>query len=322
MDKQIYLIHGGDSFIVRSKMKSVIAKYDIDDFNLNSYDAEETNISNAINDASTIPFMSEIKAVIIKNAYFLSNQKKPKKEINHNLGAFTRYLESPVSDTLFIVQAPYEKLDERKAITKFLKSHSTVEECKTLKDQDLRSWVKRQLGKNDITIDTDALNELLKRVENNTEVLVNETQKLILYSEGRHKVDIDTIKKVITKNVEDNVYEITNMLLENNRGKALEIYYDLVMHSEDPLRILGILVNKYREILHTKLLLKEGRDKTQIAKYFNATSGRAYYIMKNARGVSMDLVQKHLETLEDMDYKIKTGQIDKKVGLELFILGK
>ena len=166
------------------------------------------------------------------------------------------------------------------------------------------------------------LNELLKRVENNTEVLVNETQKLILYAEGNRNVDLDTIKKVITKNVEDNVYEITNMLLENNRSKALEIYYDLVMHSEDPLRILGILVNKYREILHTKLLLKAGKDKADIANYFNATSGRTYYIMKNARGVSSDLVEQHLRTLEDIDYKIKTGQIDKKLGLELFILGK
>ena len=30
---------------------------------------------------------------------------------------------------------------------------------------------------------------------------------------------------------------------------------------------------------------------------------------------------KQLRTLEDIDYKIKTGRIDKKIGLELFILG-
>ena len=51
-------------------------------------------------------------------------------------------------------------------------------------------------------------------------------------------------------------------------------------------------------------------------------SCRTYYIMKNARGVSTDIVVKHLKTLEEIDYKIKTGQIDKKIGLELFILGQ
>ena len=322
MSDSVFLFYGNDLYIIKAKTNQLIAKHHIDDFNVTTYDMEERSIEDALNDACTIPFMADKKVVIIKNAYFLTSTNKPKKEINHNLDAFNRYLESPCEETLMIIHAPYKKLDDRKSITKAIKSHSTVEECKPLKDQDLRSWVKRQLGKNDINIDTDALNELLKRVENNTEVLVNETQKLILYAEGSRKVDIDTIKKVITKNVEDNVYEITNMLLENNRSKALEIYYDLVMHSEDPLRILGILVNKYREILHTKLLIKSGKDKADIASYFNATSGRAYYIMKNARGVSSELVKKHLRTLEDMDYKIKTGQIDKKLGLELFILGK
>lgn len=322
MSDSVFLFYGNDSYIIKAKTNQIIAKHKIDDFNVTTYDMEEKSIEDALNDACTIPFMSEKKVVIIKNAYFLSSAKKPKKEVKQNLEAFNRYLENPCEETLLIVLAPYGKLDERKSITKTLKAHSIVEECKPLKEQDLRSWIKRQLGKNDIKIDTDALNELMSRVENNTEVLVNETQKLVLYAEGKRKVDIDMIKKVITKNVEDNVYEITNMLLENNRSKALEIYYDLVQHSEDPLRILGILVNKYREILHTKLLLNAGKDKAYIASYFHATSGRAYYIMKNSRGVSIELVEKHLRTLEDMDYKIKTGQIDKKLALELFILGK
>jgi len=321
MSERVYLFYGSDTYIIKAKTNQIIAKNKIDDFNVTTYDMDEVNIETALNDAATIPFMADVKMVIIKNAYFLTSDKKPKKEINHNFDALKRYLENPTNETFLVIHTPYDKLDERKALTKLIKNKSIVEECKPLKDQDLRGWVKRQLGKHDISIDGDALNELLKRVENNTEVLVSETSKLVLYSEGYRRVDLETIKKVITKNVEDNVYEITNMLLENKRGRALEIYNDLVQHSEDPLRILGILVNKYREILHTKLLLKDGKEKADIAKYFNATSGRTFYIMKNARSVSTDLVKKQLRTLEDIDHKIKTGRIDKKIGLELFILG-
>jgi DNA polymerase-3 subunit delta len=223
---------------------------------------------------------------------------------------------------LVIFHAPYAKLDERKAITKEIMKHAEVENCTPLKQTDLKGWTERQLGKQGLSIDGDALNELLKRVENNTEVLVNEMKKLLLYAEGERRVDIDTIRRLITKNVEDNVYEITNNLLDNNRSKALTIYKDLIMHSEDPLRILGILVNKYREILHTKLLLEQQKSKAEIADFFNASSGRTYYIMKNARSVKKDVVIEHLNTLERIDYEIKTGKIDKKVALELFILGK
>lgn len=320
MDKNLYLFWGIDSYIIKNKTDQIFSKNNIDEFNVTVYDMEESDIESALNDAATIPFMSDKKAVVVKNAYFLTNEKKPKKEIKHNLDALSRYLDNPSKDSILVFQAPYRKLDERKAITKKLKSKSIAEECTPLKDQDLRNWVKRQLGKNNTTIDTDALNEFMNRVENNTEVLVNEMKKLALYSEDLNRVDIDTIKKVITKNVEDNVYEITNMILENKRSRALEVYNDLISHNEDPLRILGILVNKYREILHTKQLIKGGKDKNDVADYFNATSGRAYYIMKNASSVREDVVEKHLKSLEELDYKIKTGQIDKKIGLELFIL--
>jgi DNA polymerase-3 subunit delta len=321
MSEQVYVYYGKDGYIIKQKTNQLITKFAIDEFNVTTYDMEETDIEDAINDAATIPFLSERKMVVVKNAYFLSTDMSKRKEIKHNLDALHRYIEHPSQETIFVIQVPYDKLDARKAITKFIQKNATTEECTPLKEQDLRGWVRRQLGKHGIGIDADAMEELLKRVENNTEVLVSETTKLVFYAEDMHQVNVETIKKVITKNVEDNVYEITNNLLENNRGKALEIYNDLVMHSEDPLRILGILVNKYREILHTKLLMEAGTEKAEISDYFNATSGRTYYIMKNARSVRKDIVEDQLAKLEDLDYKIKTGQIDKKIGLELFILG-
>ena len=158
MEKQIYLIHGSDSFIVKSKMKSIIAKYDIDIFNLNTYDAEETNISNAINDATTIPFMSNKKIVVIKNAYFLTNEKL-KKEITQNIDALVKYINNPVKETILIVTAPYVKLDERKAVTKALKTKAEVVFCESMKKVDLTSWIRRQLGKQGIKIDREAMDE-------------------------------------------------------------------------------------------------------------------------------------------------------------------
>jgi len=320
MDKSIYLFHGPDTFQIKSKINNLINKYNVDDFNVSNYDMEEDDVSIAINDAETIPFMSEKKIVVLRNSYFLSTEA-PKKEIKHNLDKLKKYLDNPVEETILVIAAPYSKLDERKAITKQVKQHAEMVACNPLKEQDSSNWIRRQLGRNNVSIDTDALKEFLKRVENNTEVLVSETQKLLQYSEGMSKIDLKTIKKVITKNVEDNVYEITNMMLEKKAGRALEIYNDLIMHSEDPLRILGIIVNKYREILHVKFLLEAGKSQAEVAKYYNASSGRAYYMVKNARSVNMEIVQRHLVKLEEIDFQIKTGQIDKRIGVELFILG-
>lgn len=320
MEKNIYLFYGSDSYIIKNKTNKLIQASEVDDFNVTTYDAEEMNIEEAINDASTIPFITDKKIVVVKNAHFLGTVKM-KKEINHNLDAFSRYLDNPIPETILIINAPYGKLDDRKAITKKIMKVATVEKCEPLKENDLHLWVRKQMDKNGLAIDRDAVEELLKRTSFNTEVLVSEMNKLLLYSEGLRKINIDIIKKVITKNVEDNVYEITNAILDNKRSRALDIYNDLVMHSEDPLRIMNILINKYREILHVKLMINSGKDKNYIADYYRASPGRAYYMMKNARSVKMDIVKEHLMSLEKLDYQIKSGKIDKKVGLELFILG-
>jgi len=78
--------------------------------------------------------MADQKMVIIKNAYFLSTDTSKRKDIPHNLDALRRYVENPVQETIFIVQVPYEKLDKRKAITKWVAKHATVEECKPLQE--------------------------------------------------------------------------------------------------------------------------------------------------------------------------------------------
>ena len=319
MEKRVYLFYGTDTFIIKSKINKIIEKYEVDDFNVSNYDMEEQNLEEAMNDASTIPFMSEMKIIIVKNAYFVSAEK-PKKDLKHKVDTLKRYLDVPNEETILIISAPYSKLDERKAITKLLKEKAEVSQCNPLKEQDTSNWIRRQLGKQSLNIDNDALKEFLNRVENNSEVLVNETQKLLNYCEGMTNINLSIIEKVITKNVEDNVYEITNKILEKNQEKALEIYNDLVMHNEDPLRILGILVNKYREILHVKLLVKQGKDKADVARYYNASSGRAYYMMKYDSSVNLSTEERHLWKLEEIDYQIKSGKIDKRVGLELFIL--
>ena len=94
MDKSIYLFHGPDTFQIKSKINNLINKYNVDDFNVSNYDMEEDDVSIAINDAETIPFMSEKKIVVLRNSYFLSTEA-PKKEAKKEVAKAVKEASSP-----------------------------------------------------------------------------------------------------------------------------------------------------------------------------------------------------------------------------------
>ena len=43
---------------------------------------------------------------------------------------------------------------------------------------------------------------------------------------------------------------------------------------------MNSIINKIRELIHTKLLLERGYTQEDVAKHFNIKSGIAYYLIK------------------------------------------
>ena len=99
MESNIYLLYGSDSFIIKSKTNQIITKANVDEFNVTVYDAEEQNIEEAVNDATTIPFMSDKKIIVVKNTHFLANVSV-KKEISHNIDSLSRYIANPAAESI------------------------------------------------------------------------------------------------------------------------------------------------------------------------------------------------------------------------------
>ena len=73
--------------------------------------------------------------------------------------------------------------------------------------------------------------------------------------------------------------------------------------------------------MYTKVLMKQGLSKDQIASYFKVKPGRAYYMMEAAKKMNNVILKDLINRITELDYKIKSGMIDKRLGFQLFILG-
>jgi len=318
MDNKIYLYLGQENLLISNKIDRIVKESKADEYNISTYDLDEVNLSDAIRNALTPPFLNDIKVVIIKNPKFLSSEKALTQLEKHD---FLNYIENPMETTHLIINGYNIKLDERKDVVKKLKKVAYVNESKELTEIEINGWVKRQCSLNNVEIKDDAIKSFYNSVGKNLLNAKNELDKLISYVDTGGVITTDVVKEVVVKEIQNDVFALSNAIIEQNKAKIINLYRDLTTVGNDINYLFSLVSKSMRETLFVNLMLKEGYKQSDIAKTMKVSNGRAYYLVKNARSIDLTKVQLYVTMLGDLDYKMKSGQVDSKTGFEFFLFG-
>lgn len=313
MFEPIYVFYGQDDFLVQDKINSLIEKIDIDSFNIVKYDLLETESDDVIKDLQTVAFFDEKKVIVVRNLNTLT--KGSDKDVNK----WVSYIEKPNPDVILIVELE-ELLDQSHPIGEALFNHAYTEKVKSLVKDEYPEYLRNMVKKYQYSITDEAIKELLERTNNDFGLISQEIEKLLLYTYDSKEITEKAVSLLVSRNLEENIYELTKALSEKNHSKMIDIFYDLMARNEEPLRVLNQITSKIRELMHTKLLLQKSYTQDEIAKHFNISSGKAYYLVKQAQSFSFNILEDYLTKLSELEFSIKSGQVDKRVGLELFLL--
>lgn len=226
----VYLLYGLESFLINETkyllLQSLLNEED-EDFNLSTYDLEETPIEVAIEDAETIPFFGERKVVVLNNPFFLTAEKS-KSKVEHNVKKLEEYLKEPSPFTIMIFIGSYEKLDERKKITKQLKTTASILEAKKLNEQELKKWLKQRAAYNHVEINEDGLDTILSLAGTNLSLLTTEIDKMALYVQDSKLITKEIVEELVAKSLEQNIFSLVDKVISKKIDEALRIYYDLL----------------------------------------------------------------------------------------------
>lgn len=314
MKELIYVYYGKDEFLVQTKLDETVKSLNVDEININNYDLLENTSEDILEDLRTVSFFSESKVIIVKN---LSHALKSDQYL---IDEWIKYINKPNDDIILFIILD-ELIDTNLPLGKAIFNMARIEEIKGLNKDDYPSYVSKMVEKYNYKITDDAIVELIDRTNNDLLLISQELEKLVLFTYDTKTITKDDVIIMVNRNLEENIYELTNNLLLGNKNKTIEIFYDLIARNEDPLRIMNNIVGKIRELMHTKLLIERGYGQEEIQNHFNIKSGRAYYLMKNANDISYKILEDYIKKLAQLDHQIKSGKIDKKIGLELFLLG-
>ncbi|NLD26304.1 MAG: hypothetical protein GX661_02980, partial [Acholeplasmataceae bacterium] len=149
----------------------------------------------------------------------------------------------------------------------------------------------------------------------------NELDKLINYAGQNGIITNEMVNMVVVKEIQSDAYSLTNAIIEQNKPKIISLYNELIEQGNDVNYLFSLVSKSLREILIVSLMLKEGYRQADIAVKMKISNGRAYYLVKNARSLDLELVKEYVKKLGDLDYKIKSGQLEMKNGFEFFLFG-
>lgn len=317
----VYLLYGTEAFLI-NETKQLLIDHVLDeeekDFNFSVYDLEETPIEAALEDAETFPFMGEKRLVILQNPVFLTSEKT-KGKVEHNLAKLEEYLSQPAPYSIVVFSAPYEKLDERKKVTKELKRKASVVEAKKLTEQELVVWVKERARLNNVEIEKDAIELLLSLAGTNLFMLTSEIDKLALYAGENRSINKDIVDRLTARSLEQNIFSLVDKVVRRNVEGALRIYYDLLKQNEEPIKILSVISGQFRLIYQVKELSRKGYGQQQIAGTLKIHPFRVKLAAGQAGSFSDEELMRIIKLLADADYQMKTGGMRKEMLIEMIL---
>lgn len=317
----VYLLYGNESFLIHETIQLLLTNVlneEEKDFNFSTYDLEETPIEVAIEDAETFPFMGEKRLVVLQNPVFLTSEKT-KEKVEHNILKLEEYLNNPAPYSVVILSAPYEKLDERKKITKELKRKAVVGEAKKLSDQELKSWIKERVSSNGVSMDEKAIEKMVGIAGSNLFVLTNEIDKMALFVGNEKKIDLQTVEMLVSKTLEQNIFELVEKVVHRKIEEALRIYYDLLKQNEEPIKILALLSGQFRLIYQVKELSRKGYGQQQMATTLKQHPYRVKLAAGQAQLFTEEELKRMILLLADADYQMKTGGLNKTMIIEMIL---
>lgn len=306
-----YLIYGNDYGLIKREIDKIISGTS----DVVKYDLLVSNVSDVIEEASCMSLFGDKKVVIGENALFLTGTNT---SVNHDIDYLTSYVNAENHDNIVILTVVQDKLDERKKIVKLLKKNVTVIHKETIDEKDLPKFVIKEFLNNGYKIDYKTASYFVDYVGKNVDILLSEINKMIVYKDTDKEIFIEDILNISSKGFNDNVFDLSDAIMKKDFKKIFSCYNDLMILKEEPIKIIALLASQFTLVYQSKLLSKEGFMSKDIASTLKVHPYRVKLALEtNYPDFELKDI---LKKLHNLDYEIKTGKVDKIVGLENFLL--
>ena len=298
-------------------MKTQVLKqigYDPADLNFAYFDMKEVDYKSLELELVSLPFFADEKIVILDHFLDITTAKK-RYLSDDELKSFEDYLENPLPSSKLVIFAE-GKLDSKRRLVKLLKRDATVFEAIEPKEQEIRAYFQKWAQEQGLTFDGKSFEQLLIK----SGFQFSEIQKNLLFLQAyKDNGDIteEDIVEAIPKTLQDNIFDLTQLILGKKIDQARDLVKDLTLQGEDEIKLIAIMLGQFRLYTQVKILQESGQTESQMVSSLGRYLGRnpnpyqIKFALRDTRALSLNFLQDSIRYLIQADYQIKTGVYEK-----------
>ena len=298
-------------------MKTQVLKqigYDPADLNFAYFDMKEVDYKSLELELVSLPFFADEKIVILDHFVDITTAKK-RYLTDDELKSFEDYLENPLPSSKLIIFAE-GKLDSKRRLVKLLKRDAKVFEAIEPKEQEIRAYFQKWAQELGLTFAGKSFEQLLIK----SGFQFSDIQKNLLFLQAYKDNGVITeedIVEAIPKTLQDNIFDLTQLILGKKIDQARDLVKDLTLQREDEIKLIAIMLGQFRLYTQVKILLESGQTESQMVSSLGHYLGRnpnpyqIKFALRDTRALSLNFLQDSIRYLIQADYQIKTGVYEK-----------
>ncbi|MDR3609178.1 MAG: DNA polymerase III subunit delta [Ignavibacteriaceae bacterium] len=300
----VYFFCGNDSYSIDAVVKELensITSLIGSDFDKEIiYGDEKTNLSQLLSMASSFPFGSEKKFIVVKELDKIKDLK-----------SLTAYVQNPPDFTtiLFIYNGDLPSAD--KEPYKSLIAQKFVFEAKELKGENLINWLIEISHKNGRQLSHENATLLIEITGDNRSMLEDQLEKFFIYLKPNKEIDYTTIKALSASLKENTIFELNDSLGRKNKVQSVKVIYNLLEKGTDPSFIIAMLTKYFTGLSRVDEMNQKIPD--AVAARIVGTHPFFYKNYQSARKIFSDKdLFRSISALLNADILLKTTTIDPK----------
>ena len=238
---RFYFLYGPEEYLKRKVYNMIVNRAipeEQRDFDLVIFYGDDCNIVDVLDAASTRPFLSEEKVVILRKFDSLrtANQQKVIDFLAQN-------------EMFNIIILIADSFDNRLKIAKQINQLGPVIQCRSpYRPEDMLNWLNGEVNNQGKTIDKDAALLFVNRVELDYMTAASELEKLLLFCINTKRITIGDVQVSTGYSKTYTVFDLLNAVGERDVRKTFIIMENLIDNKETALFLITMLLRFFVQI--------------------------------------------------------------------------